>query len=220
MPWNVIDKSPSKNPRESLFTHFITYMNGIRQELERLYSELLNYNADNICPILQRCAGGQLWNRGRRVGGKQGGESVRFVITSPESIADAFLAFLDKFGCCRRSDDDVEKRATCDGGSSSIEMLKLSSTTTDRPAGINGRKVGKIVAGSIVVAVVAFILRFVMMMAREQAGSSFNSDTPKMAFRVPIRPRHNLPYIQTQARWNISPCWIDGRSTLYRRSLV
>ena len=54
---------------------------------------------------------------------------------------------------------------------------------------------GKIVAGSIVVAVVAFILRFVMMMAREQAGSSFNSDTPKMAFRVPIRPRHNLPYI-------------------------
>ena len=47
-------------------------MNGIRQELERLYSELLNYNAANICPILQRCAGGQLWNRGRRVGGKQG----------------------------------------------------------------------------------------------------------------------------------------------------
>ena len=77
-------------------------MNGIRQELERLYSELLNYNADNICPILQRCAGGQLWNRGRRVGGKQGGESVRFVITSPESIADAFLAFLDKFGGGRR----------------------------------------------------------------------------------------------------------------------
>ena len=142
MPWNVIDKSPSKNPRESLFTHFITYMNGIRQELERLYSELLNYNAANICPILQRCAGGQLWNRGRRVGGKQGGESVRFVITSPESIADAFLAFLDKFGCCRRSDDDVEKRATCDGGSSSIEMLKLSSTTTDRP-GQHGRKDGR-----------------------------------------------------------------------------
>ena len=120
-------------------------MNGIRQELERLYSELLNYNAANICPILQRCAGGQLWNRGRRVGGKQGGESVRFVITSPESIADAFLAFLDKFGGCRRSDDDeddVEKRATCDGGSSSIEMLKLSPTTTDRPAGMEGRTEG------------------------------------------------------------------------------
>ena len=119
--------------------------------------------------------------------------------------------------------DDVEKRATCDGGSSSIEMLKLSSTTTDRP-GQHGRTEGRWVklslARSIVVAVVAFILRFVMMMAREQQAGSFNSDTPKMAFRVPIRPRHNLPYIQTQARWNISPCWIDGRSTLYRRSLV